>query len=194
MKTRLFTVTLTMFILIGYLLSWEYPLSKSSPFENYFLYVFTHASLIHLIPNLLVIFFVGSWIEKTSGKGIWFALTLLTAIVGGLAFVLTNTGQVVGSSGVAIGMIAYWAILEPNDQVKLYWVFPVRRIFILLGLVGYDLFMYTYRYDNAVGTAHVTHLTSAFATFLFVIFLREYYLFVAKKKWKAYKNKNPYIL
>lgn len=73
--------------------------------------IFLHASLTHLLLNMLSLYFLGSFAEASFGRGRFFALYLLSGLSGGLAYIYwsTFTGgflqPAVGASGAIFGLL-----------------------------------------------------------------------------------------
>lgn len=73
-------------------------------------YQFVHASLIHLLGNLLLIFLVMSYLEKTVSETWLVAVYLLSGFAGGVSFLYFDTVgsmAVVGASASATGLLSF---------------------------------------------------------------------------------------
>jgi membrane associated rhomboid family serine protease len=95
---------------------------------------FLHASLWHLLGNLLVIYFFGRTIEEALGTREFFKLYFLSGTIGGLlqtglTFLLPEhfRGTVVGASAGAFGLIAAFAARAPDQPITtlLFFILPV---------------------------------------------------------------------
>ncbi len=115
---------------------------------------FLHASFLHLLLNMMGLYFFGTPIEQTWGsrRFLWFYLTC--GVVGGALFVAMNLlgyflprpGMethwigLVGASGGVLGVMAACAILYPQMKVILFPLpipLPIRvlGVFIIIGYI-----------------------------------------------------------
>lgn len=89
----------------------------------------TH-DLLHLVFNMLGIFFLGPTLERSWGSKRFLRFYLLCGLVGGLIYVLANRFgwiggmYLIGASGGVLGLLVACAILFPHFVVFLF-IFPV---------------------------------------------------------------------
>jgi membrane associated rhomboid family serine protease len=131
---------------------------------------FMHAGWMHLLGNMIVLYFFGRAMEETLGRWGLLRLYLLSGTVGGLtqialafAFPAYFAGGVVGASAGGFGLIAAFATRAP-DQLIMLLIPPVAfkaRIFLLveavislLGLFG-PLINFTLFAGNIAHAAHL---------------------------------------
>jgi membrane associated rhomboid family serine protease len=95
---------------------------------------FLHGGVLHLLGNLLIIFFFGRSMEADLGKKHYLLLYLLSGTFGGLIQIALAlavpdhfSGAVVGASAGAFGLIAAFATRSPNQPITLllFFVLPV---------------------------------------------------------------------
>lgn len=101
---------------------------------------YLHAGFAHLFVNMLGLYFFGPALERAWGPRQFFLVYTLGGVVGNV--VLTLAGLVgfihpqtigVGASGSVLAMLGAAAVLFPNAQVYVYFLFPLRiRTFVLL--------------------------------------------------------------
>jgi len=136
-------------------------------------YALLHGTFIHLLLNMLGLFFLGPELERAMGTRSFTAMFLFCSILGGIGwFALTfpYEGVCVGASGGVFGLIGAFAGLFPNRQLTLlvFFVFPVTMpawlLAVLFGLMqlGYLL------NPGATGIAYAAHLAGGIAGFIFV--------------------------
>lgn len=127
---------------------------------------FLHGSLLHLLVNLIVIYFFGRAIEEALGRRAMLQLYLLSGVVGGLCQMLLAglvpayfAFPVVGASAGAMGLIAAFATLFPDRSLTLllFFVLPVsmraRTLFwISLALAVFGILVPN---DNLADGAHL---------------------------------------
>ena len=124
---------------------------------------FLHGGPFHLIFNLVVIWFCGRVVEGRLGTGnflkIYFASGLGGGIlqgVLGLAFPEFFGGPVVGASAGACGLIAAFALIEPEATFLFMFMFPIKAKHILIietAIAGFCTLVPSTR-----GIAHAAHL------------------------------------
>ena len=137
-------------------------------------YQFMHAGFLHLLFNGWAIYTFGLALESQLGARRFFGLMLSSGIVGGLlqsaaAFLWPQYfgGAVVGASACAFGLVAAFAVLQPDLKLQLliFFILPItlsaRNLLIVsvfIALVGFGLHR-----DNV---AHAAHLGGMFAGWL----------------------------
>jgi membrane associated rhomboid family serine protease len=92
-----------------------------------------HGTPIHLIFNMLWLYFLGGIVEGRTGKPRFLAFYLLCGLAGGAAFVLmwaagapwvTNESSLVGASAGVFGIFAATVYLAPGMRFRI-WFVPV---------------------------------------------------------------------
>lgn len=115
---------------------------------------FMHAGWMHLLGNMIVLYFFGRAMEETLGRWGVLKLYLLSGTIGGLmqialafAFPAYFAGGVLGASAGGFGLIAAFATRAPHQPITMFlYIFPVTfqaRVLLLieaalalLGLLG----------------------------------------------------------
>jgi membrane associated rhomboid family serine protease len=133
---------------------------------------FMHASLLHLLGNLLVIYFFGRPIEEALGKAGFLKVYLTSGVFGGLLQLgisllwprHVGAAPVVGASAGAFGLVAAFAALFPELPLTLL-VFPVsmRAKFLLVFALAPALFGILVPLDNVAHAAHLGGIVMGFA-------------------------------
>lgn len=76
-------------------------------------YGFAHADILHIIFNLYSLWIFGEVLERALGTNRFLLLYLGSVVAGGIAFIATSAGYVVGASGGIYGlMAAYFVIMR----------------------------------------------------------------------------------
>ena len=92
-------------------------------------YQFVHASLLHLLSNLLVIFMVLSFLEKSVNETWLGAVYLLSGFAGGVSFLYFDTAgsmAVIGASAAASGLLSFLLVTHSNRTMPWgYMIAPV---------------------------------------------------------------------
>ena len=161
----------------------EYGALSSRGFrEGHVWTVFTHALLhggiFHLLINGLGLFFFGRELEAELGPGRFLRLLLISAAGGALIWLgihFQRPGNVIGASGVLMGLLAVYACLHPRRpiQLLLFFVLPVRvqPVWMVIVLGGIDLLGLLFRElpagGSLYGVAHSAHLGGLAAGWIF---------------------------
>ncbi len=124
-------------------------------------YQFLHGHVIHILFNMLGLFFLGPTLERHWGSRKFLIFYLSCGVAGGLFYTLLvalNFLQplpMIGASGAILGMLAACAILFPHFIVFIMF-FPVPIRVAAIGLTIMYLFFVLTRAPNAGG--HAAHL------------------------------------
>jgi membrane associated rhomboid family serine protease len=128
-------------------------------------YMFLHGGFMHIIFNMLGLYFFGPRVEQRIGSGRFFALYMIAGITGGLLSFYTPTSQILGASGAVFGVLLAYARFWPRDQILIWGIIPVEvrwlvliyTVISLLGLGG--------------GVAHFAHLGGFLGAFLYLLWM-----------------------
>jgi membrane associated rhomboid family serine protease len=113
---------------------------------NLITHMFLHVNGIHLLFNMMFLFFFGPELERRVGGKRFLAIFFLSGIIAGIGyslwsiFILNNLGALaVGASGALFGVFACLAVLAPSMQIYVYFI-PMKIthaliLFALLDLV-----------------------------------------------------------
>lgn len=142
-------------------------------------YIFLHASLWHLLINLLVLWMFGKDLELTWGSRRFYSYFFLCGIGAAIIHVAVkaalvhfgigtfNTGPTMGASGAIFGVLIAMAVLYPHQQV---WVFPfpvsipMRPFVAIMGAIE---FYYTFTAPGD-GVSHVCHLGGMLVGYIYL--------------------------
>jgi membrane associated rhomboid family serine protease len=126
---------------------------------------FLHYNLMHVTFNLISFWFLGQFVENVLGqKRFLIALFGCGAIGGVLQGILMylfpeHYGiQTVGASAGVAGIIAIFALLERDSEIRLNFIFPIKAIWLLWGLGGVSLFFTMVPTPREMNVAHAAHL------------------------------------
>lgn len=134
-------------------------------------YMFLHGSVQHIIFNMLALVIFGPEIERKYGSKnfIWFYL--ISGVLCGISHLLFMGGACVGASGALFGLMALYAIINPNQKLYLYFLIPIKSKFIIGGIILFEL--YYFIISQSDGVSHIAHLTGALCGLLFFILQRK---------------------
>ena len=107
-------------------------------------YQYLHGNVRHIFINMLVLYFLGSLLERSWGQRKFFLLYTLFGVAGAALYavlvsfgVLPRDAWMIGASGSVLGLIGACAVAAPQVRVLVMFVFPVaiRTIAIIFAVV-----------------------------------------------------------
>lgn len=133
-------------------------------------YAFLHSpgSFTHIFFNMLFLWWFGHEIEDLLGAREFLCFYLLSALLGGVFFVITNvtTGaNCIGASGAVTAIMVLFAFHFPRRTILVFWVLPVPIWALVAFEVAQDLFLFTT--GKAGVTAVGVHLAGAAFAFAY---------------------------
>lgn len=130
-----------------------------------FTHLFLHANLLHLMVNVLGLWFVGPEVELMLGRTRFIVLYFLSGIAGGLlqtAFSAPSS-ELVGASGSVCGLLLSFTTAHPELPLRalLFFILPVSMKARTLGwgLIVFSLLCALFRIVPQIG--HLAHLGGA---------------------------------
>lgn len=147
-------------------------------------YQFAHSygDPLHLLFNMLILFFFGTFVEAEIGKRGLLRLYLISGVVGGVLQVLLTMALgegdalILGASGACYGIMVYAAFMAPRMRV-IFIIFPVQLGWLVAFLVGLGLYSLVLEFRHeASSTAHGAHLGGALWGFLAFRYFRNWYM------------------
>lgn len=127
-----------------------------------FTYMWLHdiRGFSHILFNCLFLWMFGGSLEESWGTRKFIAFYLICGIGSGLVVLMTgllldpNT-MVVGASGALYGLIAAWAISNPNRLIYLFGVFPIKAKHFALLPIGYAFLDFLVEGSTVSHSAHL---------------------------------------
>lgn len=137
-------------------------------------YSFVHLELGHIFFNLLGLYFLGQFFGRELGGKKLIGLYILGAVGAGLFFLLidnlfyyyNDAIPVIGASGSIIAFLIALATLRPNQTVQLFFILPVKLLWIAIAAVV----IFTLNITGGNGGGEITHLGGALMGFTFAKF------------------------
>lgn len=188
-------------------LVWGFALSaegmKEGRIYELITFQFMHGGWLHLLGNMLTLYFFGRAMEETLGRKGLLALYLLSGTIGGLvqviaAFALPRFwgAPVVGASAGVFGLIAAFAMRAPDQPITMFiYFFPItiqakllligEGVISLVGLLG-PLINF---YSLTGNLAHAAHLGGMLTGIFFIRWagsMRRPFEF-----WKPFARRTP---
>ncbi|MGH7457597.1 MAG: rhomboid family intramembrane serine protease [Longimicrobiaceae bacterium] len=129
-------------------------------------YQFVHAGLLHLLINMLILFFFGPPLEERWGSGEFIKFYLVSGLGGAALSVLFPTTPILGASGAVYGVMLAYALYWPENPIYIWGVFPVKAKWWVAFLAGMSVFYLIS--GTATGIAHLAHLGGFAAAYLYL--------------------------
>ena len=140
-------------------------------------YMFIHASLFHILFNMLALWMFGAELERVWGTRYFMKFYFVTGIGAGMLTVLISllpfgpTAQlyrsdIVGASGAVYGLLLAYALYFPDRPIYMYFVFPIpAKIFvIIMGALAF----FSSMSESGGGVANATHLGGLLVAYVFL--------------------------
>jgi len=127
-------------------------------------HMFLHANGIHILFNMMVLFFFGPELERRIGGKKFLAVYFSSGLVAALGYsfwtliVLGKNIPAVGASGALMGIFACLAILAPDITVYVYFI-PMKITYALIFFALLDLYLSS----SGDLIAHSAHLSGVVA-------------------------------
>lgn len=97
---------------------------------------FSHRSLYHILFNMLALASLGPLVEVVVGSKRFLRFYMFTGLVAGvmIAFFDPATGPVLGASGAIAGVLAAFAYMNPNVELRFFFVLALKAKHLAIGL------------------------------------------------------------
>ena len=122
-------------------------------------------SFWHIVWNMLFLWWFGSELEQMYGSREFLAFYLVSAVLGGLAFVLAQLAGLggfaaaVGASGAVTAVMVLYAIHFPTRTILLFFILPVPVWLVVVANVAMDSYVFVSGVQTGVAVA--VHLGGA---------------------------------
>lgn len=127
-------------------------------------YLFFHGGLLHLVINMLMLYFVGQTFLRYFRKNDFLIFFFCGGLVGAIAFMLFSglihySGNLIGASAGVYSVFFALTAYIPKTKVQLFPLsFSIPLDYIAYGLLAYDVIM-IFSGNNSGG--HISHLGGA---------------------------------
>jgi membrane associated rhomboid family serine protease len=140
---------------------------------QYLTYQFLHLTPMHFVFNMIGLFFLGRAVEHMIGSKRFLLLYLASGVIGGVVQTLLGLIfpgafgiPVAGASAGVFGLLAAFATLEPDAEVLLFFMFPMKaKVIAWAGAVIAAFYIIV---PAQPGIAHAAHLGGMLGAFAFV--------------------------
>lgn len=124
-------------------------------------YMFLHAGFLHLLFNMLWLWWLGRSVEETLGPRTFSVIYFGAGIGGALLNVamaqFLGVNYVIGASGAVYGIMVAFAMLYPTMPIMLLLLPPIQARYLVAGLIAIDVLLV----GQGDGIARIVHLGGA---------------------------------
>jgi len=131
-------------------------------------YQFLHAGFLHLLFNMIGLYFFGPSLELRIGGRNFLILYLLSGATGAALSVLTPDVAIVGASGSVFGVLLGFARYWPHERIYIWGILPVEARILVIFLAIASLWG---GFSGGGNVAHFAHLGGFVGGFLYLRFL-----------------------
>jgi membrane associated rhomboid family serine protease len=119
-------------------------------------YMFVHGGFLHILMNMLFLFFFGPPLEERWGGKEFIKYYAICGIGAALFNLVFSEGTIVGASGAVYGVMLAYALNWPNSPIWIYAIFPIKAKYLVMILGAISFFS---AFGGAQdGIAHYAHL------------------------------------
>jgi len=134
-------------------------------------YMFLHASITHILFNMLTLWMFGMQLERDWGSRQFLKFYFYCGIAAGVCVLGVNMllgywyTPTVGASGAIFGLLVAFGVMYPNQTVLMYFLFPIKAKYLVMIFVAIELLL-TFGPNTSVST--IAHLGGAAFGFVYL--------------------------
>lgn len=143
------------------------PLTAFTQPWRFVTYIYVHGGLIHILFNMLILWWIGRVVEEDLGPRN-FSVLFYGAGIGGVLIDLiirVSFGMpampIVGASGGVMGILVCFAVMYPRRKIFLWLLIPIEARFLVVGLILVD-FLLLGGQDNVAREVHLGGAATGF--------------------------------
>ena len=171
-----------------------------------FTYMFVHFTIMHVLFNMLGLWFFGVSIEQTWGTRRFLKFYLTCGVFAGVCVLIANvlfrewTVYTLGASGAIFGVLVAFGILFPDAIILMFFLFPMKAKYAVMIYVAVEL-LATFGPNTGVST--IAHLGGALFAWIYLKYrlpsvrlpdvrgaYHQWRLQRAKRKFQVYMRKH----
>lgn len=133
---------------------------------QFFTYIFFHGQPLHLLLNMLILWYFGSEIEMRIGEKAFLFYFFLCGVGAGLFNFAINllfqdpsklTSPIIGASGAIFGILAAYGLFFGNRYFLVFFLFPMKAKYFVLVIAAIELITGV-EANAADNVAHFAHI------------------------------------
>ena len=126
-------------------------------------YMFVHYGVLHLLFNMILLFWCGRALKRELSDGAVLALYIAGGLVGAAAYVFVapkfgTTTHLAGASAAVMAILSAYCVWGWREQVQILLLGTVKVLYVLLFIVGFELLQL---FNPIGGGSAVVHLGGA---------------------------------
>ena len=130
-------------------------------------YMFLHASISHILFNMLGLFFFGPRVEARMGSARFVQLYFVSGISGALlSFLFAPSSAILGASAAVFGVMLAFAMFWPRDEILIWGIIPVQARWLVI--ITTALAIYSGLGGSRGGVADFAHLGGYLGAWIFL--------------------------
>jgi membrane associated rhomboid family serine protease len=134
-------------------------------------YMFAHGNFMHLLFNMLGLFFFGPPLEARWGSNDFLKFYFVCGAGGAaLSFLVAFGSPIIGASAAVYGVMLAFAMNWPDAPIYIWGILPIKAKY-LVGILAFMSFFSTIQ-GAADNVAHAAHLGGVVAGFIYLRFNR----------------------
>jgi membrane associated rhomboid family serine protease len=130
-----------------------------------FTYMFLHGDFMHILFNMLGLYFFGPPVEMRLGGRRFLGLYFTAGLFGAVLSIITPYTSIIGASGAVFGVFFAFARYWPTAQIFIWGIFPVEARVLVVVMTAVSLFM---GIQGGGSVAHFAHLGGYVGGWLFL--------------------------
>jgi membrane associated rhomboid family serine protease len=140
---------------------------RNKEYDRIFLSGFTHLDILHLLFNMLTLYFFGPSLEESIGAT-WYFLIFLGSIIAGNLYCLFMRKEdrnyaALGASGGVMGVIYAWILFRPDGMLSLFFIpIPIPGWFFGILFSILSIVLSQLPKSESARISHEGHLGGAF--------------------------------
>ena len=135
-----------------------------------FTYMFLHGGMMHILFNMMALYFFGPRVESRLGSPRFLTLYIISGLSGALlSLAIPQHATIVGASGAIFGVSLAFAMFWPTTQILIYGIIPIQARMLVILYTIYSVFAGVTGLES--GTAHFAHLGGYAGAFLYLRYI-----------------------
>lgn len=153
-------------------------------------YQFLHGGVMHLAFNMIVLYFMGPFVERAWGSRAFIKYYLICGAAGGVVYTVLarlgvlGIGPMVGASGAIYGLMAAMVIMYPRMKVLLWGIIPMTMYWLCILAVIVSLVNIAAGNNSGGEAAHLAGLAMGFAYVLYKPKMTEFRMKRSRGNWE----------
>jgi membrane associated rhomboid family serine protease len=135
-------------------------------------YMFLHGGIMHILLNMLGLYFFGPRVEQRLGASRFLWLYFLSGIAGALLSLwLAPHSALIGASAAIYGVVLAFARFWPTDKIYIYGIIPLEARWLVI--ITVVMAIYSGLNGSTAGYADFAHLGGYVGAYLYLKWLEE---------------------